>query len=66
MIFHERTEHIELNFHQVRNVTQDPLITTEHNFTNEELANIFTKTLPRLTFELLLSKLGVREFVQPI
>ena len=65
LVFHERTKHIEANCHQVCDAVQDGTIYTEHISTKEQVADIFTKVLPKPTFEYLLSKLGVRNFVPP-
>lgn len=64
-VFHERTKHVENDCHAVRDAVQDGTISTHHVRTEEQLADIFTKTLGRNQFEFLMSKLGVQNLHPP-
>ena len=52
-----RTKHIAVQFHHFRSYVQRKLITVQHVSTTEQIADIFTKALPRPAFLHLRSKL---------
>lgn len=56
---HSRSKHFDTDFHYIREQVALGLIETQHIPASQQLANIFTKSLPRRPFVELRSKLGV-------
>ena len=58
-VFHDRSKHIETRFHFIRECVQDGKIAVEYVPTDEQLADIMTKALPKAKFQELRQELGV-------
>lgn len=58
-MFHSRSKHFEVDYHYIRERVALGLIDVTHIPAAMQLADIFTKSLPRRPFELLRTKLGV-------
>lgn len=64
-VFHERTKHIEMDLHFVRDEVLTRTIRLQHVSTQSQLADIFTKAIGRDGFHSFRSKLGIRNFYAP-
>lgn len=59
LVQHDRTKHVELECHFIRDKISEGLITTRYVPTSEQVAYVFTKPLTISQHTHLLSKLGV-------
>ncbi|CAL2225061.1 unnamed protein product [Prunus armeniaca] len=64
-IFHERTRHIEMYCHFIRDKILDGNVSTWHVNSSQQLADTFTKPLGKEKFSAMLRKLGVLDIHSP-
>ena len=59
LFFHDRSKHIEIKYHFIRDYVQKGVVRLEYISTNEQVADIFTKALPRGKHVHFKDKMGV-------
>jgi hypothetical protein len=60
-VFHDRSKHIEMRYHYIRDMIQKKVLSLQYVPTAEQTADIFTKPLPLIKFAYFRDKLGVAE-----
>jgi hypothetical protein len=64
-VLHDRSKHIEIKYHYIRECVDGGRIILEHVVTGQQLGDIFTKPLGRLRFLEMRTKIGVEELEHP-
>ncbi|XP_019053485.1 PREDICTED: uncharacterized protein LOC109114773 [Nelumbo nucifera] len=57
LVYHERTKHIEVDYHYIRDVVNTRVIYLPHVSTDLQIADVFTKSLTRQRHQFLIGKL---------
>ncbi|CAM8982631.1 unnamed protein product [Rhodiola kirilowii] len=59
-VYHDRSKHIDTRFHYIRECVEEGKINIEYVSTNDQLADILTKSLRRVKFSEMRERIGVR------
>jgi hypothetical protein len=57
-VFHDRSKHIEIKYHYIRDMLQRKAVHVQYLPTHEQIADIFTKPLANTKFEYFCEKLA--------
>jgi hypothetical protein len=60
-VFHDRSKHIEMRYHYVRDMVQKNILSIQYVSTSEQTVDILTKPLSLTKFVYFRDKLGVAE-----
>ena len=58
-VFHDKSKHIEIKYHYIRDMGQRGAVKLQYVATEEQIADVLTKPLARVKFEYFREKLGV-------
>ena len=58
-VFHDKSKHIEIKYHYIRDMVQRKAIHVQYLPTHEQIADIFTKLLAKTKFEYFHERLGM-------
>ena len=62
-VFHDKSKHIEIKYHYIRDILQRGAVKLQYVVTNEQIADVLTKSLARVKFEYFKERLGVIQIV---
>jgi hypothetical protein len=58
-VFHDKSKHIEIRYHYIRDMVQRGVVQLQYVGTDEQVADVLTKPLSRVKFEYFRDKLGL-------
>ena len=61
LVFHDRSKHIDIRYHFIRDMVQQGFVGLDHIGTDEQVADILTKPLGKVKFLTFREKLGIVE-----
>ena len=63
-ILHQRSKHIDIRYHFVREKFKEATFSLQYIETNDQVADIFTKAIPKVRFQYLRAQLGIQSLDQ--
>ena len=65
LVFHDKSKHIEIKYHYIRNMVQRGVVKLQYFATDEQIGDVLTKPLDRVKFEYLREKIGILQIEIP-
>ena len=63
-VFHDRSKHIQIKYHFIRDCLEDGSIKANHIATTDQLADILTKSLGKAKFQEMRRRIGLKQITQ--
>ena len=63
-MFHERSRHLRIKYHFIRDCLEDGSIKANHIATTDQLADIITKSLGKAKFQEMRRRIGLKQITQ--
>ena len=64
-MFHDKSNHIEIKYHYIRDTVQRGAVKLQYIATDDQIADVLMKPLARVKFEYFMEKLGVLQIKVP-
>ena len=64
-MFHDKSKHIKIKYHYIRDVVQRGAMKLQYVATNKQIVDVLTKPLARVKFEYFRENLGVLQIEVP-
>ena len=64
-MFHDKSKHIEIKYHYIRDMVQRGAVKLQYVVMNEQVVDVLTKPLARVKIEYFREKLGVLQIKVP-
>ena len=64
-VFHDKSKHIEINYHYIKDMVQRGAVKLQYVTTEEQISDVLTKPLARVKFEYFREKLGLLQIDVP-
>ena len=58
-VFHDKSKHIKIKYHYIKDMVQRGAVKLQYVATDEQIADVLTKSLARVKFEYFRERLGV-------